>query len=177
MKYFKKTLSGLITLSIIIALFACSENSIQEKSNDKNIKGPSYTPSPYPEDRFYTEDHVWVKLESESVALIGITTFPLSSIGTVLSTNDGIDEPILGKTGVPGKKIVQILVGSLSNFNVLMPVTGDVDAKNPELEFNPSVINTDTYGLGWILQISNFNMNEVLNLMTASQYAVYVSGL
>jgi len=177
MKNLKSILSCLIAATIIIALFSCSENSIQEKSIEKKPGGPSYTPSPYPEDRFYTEDHVWVKLESESIALVGVTTFPLNATGTIVASLDPIDEPILGKTGIPKKKIVQELVGTLSNFSVLMPVYGDCTDVNPEVKVNPSIINTDTYGLGWILQISNFDINDVQNLMTAAEYTIFVSGL
>jgi glycine cleavage system H protein len=177
MKNLKNVFAAVITLTMALVLFACSENSIQDKSIDKNVKGPDYVPMPYPGDRFYTEDHVWVKLESENVALVGITTFPLNSLGTVMATNDPIDETIKGKTGIPPKKIVQEIIGSLSNMNLLMPVAGDCIDVNPQLDVNPSIINTNTYSLGWILRITNFNISEVQNLMTAGQYTTYVGGL
>ncbi|MFH1051131.1 MAG: hypothetical protein V1779_09430 [bacterium] len=177
MKNLKKVLFAAITITFALILFACSENSIQDKSTDNNPKGPDYTPMLYPSDRFYTEDHVWVKLESESVALIGITTYPLNNLGIISAVSDPEDETIKGKTGIPPKKIVQIIVGSLSSFDMLMPVFGDITDKNPELAFNPSIINVDPYGLGWILKISNFNLLEVQNLMNAGEYSLYVNGL
>jgi len=176
MKNSKKLITALLSITFALILFACSENSIQDKTTDKEIKGPDYTPGLYPPDRYYTEDHVWVKLESENIAIVGITTFPLSSIGIVTSANM-ISEPIVGKTGIPTKKRVVELIGTLSNFDVLMPIFGDIDIMNPELELNPGLINQSPYGLGWILRITNFNILEVQNLMNANDYASYVAGL
>jgi len=111
--------------------------------------------------------------------LVGITSYPLSSIGTVLAViePEGEDETIKGRTGIPPKKIVQNIEGSLSTFYLLMPVFGDIMMKNPELDVNPSIINVDPYGPGWILRIANFDMQEVLNLMNSDEYASYVAGL
>jgi glycine cleavage system H protein len=176
MKNLKNLFAVVITISLALVLFACSENSIQDKTIDKKVKGPDYVPMPYPSDRFYTEDHVWVKLESENVALVGITTFPLNFLGNIMSV-DPIDEPITGQTNIPTKKKIMDIVGSLSTMGLLMPVTGDVIDLNPELSVNPSVINYDTYGLGWIIRITNFNLLEVQSLMNAGQYTLYVGGL
>ena len=177
MKTLKKSILGLLTLTFTIILFACSENTMQQKEIDDFGKGPDYSPVLYPPDRYYTEDHVWVKLESEDIALVGITSYPLSSIGTVLAVTDPEDETIKGKTGIPPKKIVQNIEGSLSTFYLRMPVYGDIIIKNPELDINPSIINVDPYETGWILKIANFDMQDVLNLMNSDEYASYVAGL
>jgi glycine cleavage system H protein len=177
MKNLKNLFAVVITISLALVLFACSENSIQDKTIDKKVKGPDYVPMPYPADRFYTEDHVWVKLESENVALVGITSYPLNYLGIITAVENDEDEPIWGKTGIPIKKKIMDIVGSLSTMGLLMPVTGDVIDLNPELSVNPSVINYDTYGLGWIIRITNFNLLEVQSLMNAGQYTLYVGGL
>ncbi len=177
MKALKNLFFAIASLTFTVILFACSENSMQEKDITNNPKGPDYTPMTYPNDRLYTEDHVWVKLESESVALIGITTYPLSQIGTVMAVQDPIDETLEGKTGIPKKKKIAEIIGSLSNFGLLMPVYGDIVVKNPDMDINPSIINIDPYNLGWIYKISNFNLLEVQNLMNAGDYEIYVAGL
>jgi len=173
----KKFFLGLITLILLAGFYSCSENNINQKAVDNygEQDDPVYMNSLYPDDRFYTENHEWVKIGDQSVALVGITMYPLNFTGNII---DGEPLPSKGgQTGIPGKKKVMTLVGELSFYDVEMPVYGDIDLFNPELDINPGIVNLDPYGAGWLFQISNFNIEELKNLMTADEYTAYVEGL
>lgn len=50
------------------------------------------------------------------------------------------------------------------------PLSGEVIEVNEELENDPSLINNDPYGLGWIFKIKIKDPEEIKNLLSASDY-------
>lgn len=173
MKNLKNLTFGLIAIAVMLIMFGCSENSLNDKSADKH-PGPDNTDVGYPADRLYTPNHQWVKIEGDSFALVGITTYPLPALGIIASV---IDEPILGKTGWPKGKKVAELDGVSANKDILMPLFGLFEGDNPLLDNSPQLVNQDPYNAGWIFRISGWDPLEMLTLMTAEQYAAYVAGL
>ena len=175
MKNLKNLTFGLMAIVVMFIMLACSENSLNDKTTNKQ-PGPDNVDVGYPADRLYTPEHQWVKIQNDSLALVGVTTYPLPSLGIIASV---IDEPIFGKTGWPfpkGKKVAE-LDGTISNMIIVMPVTGFYEGDNIILDNNPQLVNQDPYGAGWIFGISGWDPVEMQTLMTAEQYAVYVAGL
>ena len=52
---------------------------------------------------------------------------------------------------------------------VYAPVNGVVAESNEELESNPSLINEDCYGKGWMYKITPNDMAEVENLIKGEE--------
>jgi len=68
---------------------------------------------------------------------------------------------------------------SLSHFMILsMPIFFRIPKKykasitdiNNAINDNPSIVNTDPYGEGWIVKIEPNNMDEINNLMDSEAY-------
>ncbi|RKY94344.1 MAG: glycine cleavage system protein H, partial [Candidatus Hydrothermota bacterium] len=50
------------------------------------------------------------------------------------------------------------------------PLSGKVIEVNERLSQNPSIVNNDPYGEGWIAKIRISNPDEVENLLSAEDY-------
>jgi glycine cleavage system H protein len=54
--------------------------------------------------------------------------------------------------------------------DLFMPVSGKVTAINPPLKEEPTLVNSDPFGKGWIIQVALTNNNEVEKLLDAAVY-------
>lgn len=97
-----------------------------------------------PKDLYYTQDHAWVKVEGNSIR-IGITDFMQRLAGEITF----IRIPRVGKTLAAGATLSSIQSGKWAG-KVQVPMAGKVLEVNTELPTNPKLLNTDSYGAGWI---------------------------
>ena len=116
------------------------------------------------EDLKYTKDHEWIKINGEE-AYIGITDFAQHELGDIVYVDIPSEGSEMDKEEVFGSIEAVKTVSDL-----LMPVSGKILEINVEIESNPSSINTDPYGEGWIIKIKMTNLSEVEKLLNAEQY-------
>ncbi|MDR2408731.1 MAG: glycine cleavage system protein GcvH [Bacteroidales bacterium] len=113
----------------------------------------------------YTKDHEWIRIEGEE-AYIGITDFAQHELGDIvyvdIPTEDGV---ILSQEEVFGSIEAVKTVSDL-----FMPVGGEVIAINEMIDGDPSLINSDPYGDGWIIKIKVTDVSELDSLLTSDQY-------
>jgi glycine cleavage system H protein len=110
----------------------------------------------FPSDLYYHKDHMWVKLE-EDKARLGYNEWAADSAGKLVS----IKTRPAGRSVNEGKTLGSIesgkWVGSLK-----MPITGKVLEINPKLSNEPSLINDDPYGEGWVALVKPDKLDEEL---------------
>ncbi|KJS19169.1 MAG: glycine cleavage system protein H [Clostridiaceae bacterium BRH_c20a] len=99
----------------------------------------------YPENLKYTKEHEWVDLETKK---IGITQYAQEALGDVVF----VELPEVGTHLEVGDSI-GVVESVKAVSDIYAPVSGKVIAVNEELLDNPELINQDTYGKGWILQM------------------------
>jgi len=58
--------------------------------------------------------------------------------------------------------------------DVYSPLSGEVLAVNDELNDEPSLINQDPYGKGWIVRIRMSDPSQVESLMSAEEYKAFL---
>jgi glycine cleavage system H protein len=59
--------------------------------------------------------------------------------------------------------------------DIYAPVAGEVVEVNPEVEGDPSLVNTDPYGKGWIFKLKVKDSEHVSKLLDASAYQAHIS--
>ena len=128
------------------------------------------TQSIYPNDRFYTESHEWIKVGEDSTALVGITEYSAAVLGVAEGSSEEEDIFIT----LPRKKKIAKITGTESNTKVYMPVSGVIDGYNPAAKSNPSLITSYPYSLGWIAKLSKISYSDLALLMNAGEYESYV---
>jgi len=112
----------------------------------------------------YTKDHEWIKV-SGNEAYIGITDFAQHELGDIVYVDIPSEDSVLEQDEVFGSIEAVKTVSDL-----LMPVSGKILEFNVEIEAEPSLINSDPYGEGWIIKVKMTNPSEVDELLDAEQY-------
>jgi len=117
-----------------------------------------------PEDLKYTKEHEWVQTEG-GVATVGITDYAQGELGDIVF----VELPEVGaevKIMEPFGTIEAVKAVS----DLYSPLTGKVVEVNNALDNDPTAINSDPYGDGWIIKIEMADPEELGQLMTAGSY-------
>ena len=122
-----------------------------------------------PNDRRYTAEHEWALVRDGRV-VVGITEYAQDQLGDVVFV--GLPE---AGTAVQAGQPMGEVESTKSVSDVYSPVSGKIVEKNPEVEGNPELINSDPYGKGWLVTIDAGGVG-VDDLMTSDQYAELVAG-
>ncbi len=117
----------------------------------------------YPDYLKYTKDHEWVQVE-DNIATIGITDFAQSELGDIVY----LEVETEGET-IPAKQIFGTVEAVKTVSDLYMPVGGKIIEFNPLLNDNPSLVNEDPYGNGWIIKVE-MDGGETAELMEMKDY-------
>ncbi|MFI3279606.1 MAG: glycine cleavage system protein GcvH [Rikenellaceae bacterium] len=113
----------------------------------------------------YSSDHEWCSVEG-NVATIGITDFAQSQLGDIVF----VDVPTIGESVAAGELFGTIeAVKTVSD--AFSPVSGEVLVFNDGVDADPSIVNSDPYGEGWLVKIMVSDPSELDSLLSAEQYA------
>lgn len=116
----------------------------------------------------YTKDHEWLRIEGD-VATVGITHFAQSELGDIVYVDvDTLDEEV-DKDEVFGSVEAVKTVSDL-----FMPLSGEVIEFNEALEDAPELVNSDTYGEGWMIKIKISDESELEGLLDAEGYKALI---
>ena len=123
----------------------------------------------FPSNLKYSEDHEWIRVEDDTVAYIGITDFAQSELGELVY----VEVDTVGETLSQGDEFGTVEAVKTTS-ELFMPVSGEILAFNPDLDEaegdEPTLINEDPYGKGWIVKIKITDPSELDNLMDAEAY-------
>lgn len=111
----------------------------------------------------YTKEHEWALVEGTTVT-VGITDFAQSALGDIVF----LEVPEVG-TDLKIGSTFGVVESIKSVSDLYAPVSGEVIAKNNDLEGSPEKINEDAYG-SWLIKVKVKDTAELNNLLTAEQY-------
>ncbi|MGP3536176.1 glycine cleavage system protein GcvH [Microbacterium sp. RD1] len=95
----------------------------------------------------YTAEHEWIALDGD-VATVGITDFAADKLGDVVF----VDLPAVD-SGVTAGQVCGEIESTKSVGELYAPLAGDVIAANQAVVDDPSLVNSDPYGEGWLVKI------------------------
>ena len=122
-----------------------------------------------PADLRYNNSHEWVRLEGD-IATVGITDHAQAELTDVVF----VELPAVGRTvdlGDPTAVVESVKAAS----DIYAPISGEIIAGNPDVEADPSLVNTDPYGNGWIFKMRVKELAAVEKLMDAAAYQAMIS--
>ena len=119
-----------------------------------------------PTDLRYTADHEWIKLEGD-VATVGVTDYAQGELGDIVFVEVETEGEELDAEEVFGTIEAVKTVSDL-----FLPVAGEILEFNSALEDDPSLINNDPYGDGWIIKVKVSDTTDIDALMDSKEYAV-----
>ena len=112
----------------------------------------------------YTKDHEYIRLEGD-VGIVGISEHAQAQLGDVVY----VELPAVGAAlakGAPAAVVESVKAAS----EVFAPASGKVVAVNGALESEPSLINEDALGKGWLLKLKLADPAELTALMDEAAY-------
>jgi glycine cleavage system H protein len=122
-----------------------------------------------PSDLLYCPSHEWLRLEGDT-ATVGITDHAQEELTDVVF----VELPAVGRavdSGDPTAVVESVKAAS----DIYAPVGGEVIEVNPEVEADPSLVNTDPYGKGWIFKLRVKNAGEASKLMDPAAYQAHIA--
>jgi glycine cleavage system H protein len=123
-----------------------------------------------PQDRRYTKDHEWARLEGGSVR-VGITDYAQDALGDVVF----VQVPTTGTVLAAGSSMSEV-ESTKSVSDIYAPVDGTITDVNDELVENPQRLNEDPYGDGWICVLALADPTQFEGLLDAEAYRALVEG-
>ena len=123
----------------------------------------------FPEDLHYTKDHEWIKIESDDIAVIGITEFAQQELGDIVY----VEIETVGKT-LEADVVFGTVEAVKTVSDLYLPVAGTVTEINPALANSPELVNSDPYGAGWMVKLKVNNPADLDNLLNAAAYSSLV---
>ena len=121
----------------------------------------------------YTKEHEWLRLDGDK-AYVGITDFAQSELGEIVY----VEVDTLGDS-ISKDEIFGTVEAVKTTSDLFMPVSGTVLEFNPALDESegddPSLINSDPYGKGWIVKIQVDNIKDIEDLLDTKAYKTLIS--
>ena len=125
--------------------------------------------SEIPAELKYRTSHEWVRVEG-GVATVGITDHAQAAMGDLVY----VELPDVGQTVAAGDE-AGVVESVKAASDIYAPVSGEVVEGNPAVEADPSLVNTDPYGNGWIFKMRVKDVAAVEKLMDAAAYGAMIS--
>jgi glycine cleavage system H protein len=126
--------------------------------------------SAIPNDLRYTPEHEYLKATGEkNVFVVGITDYAQGELGDVVF----VELPAVGKEFARMEAFGTIeAVKAVSDL--YCPAKGKVVEVNAKLADDPSLVNSDPYGAGWMIRLEVLDPGELGGLLDGDGYAKHV---
>jgi glycine cleavage system H protein len=116
----------------------------------------------------YTNNHEWVRLESNGTVTVGISDYAQDALGDVVY----VDLPAVGRSVAAGESIAEV-ESTKSVNDVYAPISGVVTTVNEPLMDAPELVNSDPFGAGWFVTITPVDGADLDALMDAVAYTAF----
>ena len=117
-----------------------------------------------PQDLKYTKEHEWVKID-DNILMLGITDHAQSELGDIIF----IEFPDLNQV-ISKDEPFGTIEAVKTVADLFAPVSGKIIEINQDLEDNPELVNSDPYGEGWIVKITDFDKSQLDALHDLNNY-------
>jgi glycine cleavage system H protein len=119
----------------------------------------------------YSKDHEYIYIDGDS-AVVGISDHAQSQLGDVVF----VELPSVGASIAQGAEIA-VVESVKAASEIYAPASGEVVAVNSALENEPSLINEDATGKGWLFRLKLANPSELDALMDEAAYQEFLKTL
>ena len=123
-----------------------------------------------PDDLYYHKEHMWVRVEGNK-AVVGMDDFSQKLAGELSYVELPGEGDEVSQDEVVGTYETGKWMGKL-----FAPVSGEVVEVNEEVDDDPSLVNSDPYGQGWLFKIKMSDTSELNNLMKGDSAIEWLKG-
>jgi glycine cleavage system H protein len=127
--------------------------------------------SDIPSDLRYTEEHEYLRpADDDGVYFVGVTDYAQGELGDVVF----VELPDSGSS-FNRMEVFGTIEAVKAVSDLFCPVDGTVIESNAALDDDPSLVNSDPYGDGWMIKLEVDDDEEVRALLSSDGYADHVS--
>ena len=116
----------------------------------------------------YSKEHEWLRVEGE-FGYIGITDYAQGELGELVY----VEVETVGDT-LEKDEVFGTVEAVKTTSDLFMPIAGEIVEFNAGIsddgDDEPTLINDDPYGKGWIIKIKITNPSEINDLLEAKAY-------
>jgi glycine cleavage system H lipoate-binding protein len=124
-----------------------------------------------PSENYYLHrGHAWAALEGDDRVRVGLDDFSQKLLGPA----EEVRLPEIGKVYYQDHLCMSLFrQGKKASFEA--PVDGAIEAINPKVRQNPSLIHDDPYGEGWLFMVKPVNLRRNLeNLLSGEDAVIWI---
>ncbi len=126
--------------------------------------------SKFPDGLRYTEEHEYLMaIDEAGVYQVGITDYAQGELGDVVY----VELPAVGES-FETRATFGTIEAVKAVSDLYCPVAGEVVAVNESLDDDPSLVNSDPYGTGWMIRLRVGDEATVDALMDGAAYQALV---
>ena len=126
--------------------------------------------SEIPKDLRYTPEHEYLKPTADKdVFVVGITDYAQGELGDVVY----VERPAIGKE-FDRMAAFGTIEAVKAVSDLYCPDRGKVTEVNGKLADDPSLVNSDPYGAGWMIKLKVSDAGEVAKLLDAKGYSAHL---
>ena len=123
-----------------------------------------------PEELYYHKEHMWAKVEGDKVK-VGLNDFSQKLAGEISYVEMPEEGGQVNQDKVVGRYETGKWLGK-----ICAPVSGEIISINEDAEDDPTLINKDPYGAGWIFEMRMSDPAELAHLMKGEKAAEWLKG-
>ncbi|HYF15289.1 MAG TPA: glycine cleavage system protein GcvH [Phycisphaerales bacterium] len=117
-----------------------------------------------PTDRVYSQTHEWHKVEGQTLTL-GLTKFAVDQLTDV--TYVEMKKP---GTAFKAGEAVGLVESVKTTSDVYCAADGEVTEVNKAVADDPSLLNSDPYGRGWLVKVKITGQGNLTNCIDGASY-------
>jgi glycine cleavage system H protein len=122
-----------------------------------------------PDDLMFAKTHEWIRV-TDDIGTVGITDHAQTELTEIVF----VEPPKVGMK-FSAKDSAAVVESVKAASDIYTPVAGEILESNSALSENPSLLNTDPYGAGWIFRIKIADRSELDSLQDAAAYRAQIS--
>lgn len=117
----------------------------------------------------FTADHEWLLIENDS-ATVGITAYAQEQLGDLVFVD--LPKPGARVTAGGAAAVVESVKAA---SDVYAPIDGEVVEANAEVAADPTLVNSDPTGKGWLFKVKIADPSQLDGLMDEAAYRALVA--
>jgi len=118
----------------------------------------------------FSRDHVWVRMDDDTQATIGLTDYLQEKLGEIYSVRLPEDGEVFVKD-----EPFSMIEAKNGRRELKAPISGEVIEVNYEAAEVPEIINEDPLAEGWIVKVEMASGQEFDDLFTEEEYEEHLS--
>jgi glycine cleavage system H protein len=117
----------------------------------------------------FTKDHEWLRIE-EDIATVGITQYAQEQLGDLVF----VELPVPG-SGFERGASAAVVESVKAASEVYAPISGEITDVNRSIVNDPSLVNSDPMGKGWLFKMKIADPSQIETLIDEAAYQALVS--